>query len=50
MSGEMNNLARTAKMLLREMDLKVAELVLNGAAKDVIGRGDKTRKRSLPLP
>jgi hypothetical protein len=31
--GEMNNLARTAKTLLHEMYLKVAELMLNDAGK-----------------
>ena len=29
----MNNFAATAKMLLHEMDFKVAELALSGAAK-----------------
>jgi hypothetical protein len=45
MPGEISGPARTAKTLLHEMDLKVAELVLSGAAKDLRGRGDEQRYR-----
>jgi hypothetical protein len=36
--GEISGPARTAKMLLHEMDLKVAELALSGAAKGLTAR------------
>lgn len=38
--GKLNDLAGTAKTLLYEMDLKVAELVLIGAAKHPVERDD----------
>lgn len=45
MTGEMNNLAGTAKMLLHERDLKVAELSRNCAAK---GLGDVSSEQFAP--